>query len=106
MKKILSLVLAVLMLTAVLASCGAKNGQTLDEIKESGKLIVYTEAGFAPFEFIYNNEVVGVDIAICEEIAKETGAILDIVRFSRFERGEGIEKRKDDLAAEIAAMQK
>ena len=40
------------------------------------------------------------------EIAKEAGAALDIVRFSRFERGEGIEKRKDDLAAEIAAMQK
>ena len=40
------------------------------------------------------------------EIAKETGATLDIVRFSRFERGEGIEKRKDDLAAEIAAMTK
>ena len=40
------------------------------------------------------------------EIAKETGAQLDIVRFSRFERGEGIEKRKDDLAAEIAAMTK
>ena len=40
------------------------------------------------------------------EIAKEAGAALDIVRFSRFERGEGIEKRKDDLAAEIAAMKK
>ena len=76
MKKILSLILAVLMLTAVLASCGAKNAQTLDAIKESGKLVVYTEAGFAPFEFIYNNEVVGVDIAICEEIAKEIGVEL------------------------------
>ena len=40
------------------------------------------------------------------EIAKEAGATLDIVSFSRCERGEGIEKRKDDLAAEIAAMQK
>ena len=40
------------------------------------------------------------------EIANESGADLDIVRFSRFERGEGIEKRKDDLAAEIAAMTK
>ena len=37
--------------------------------------------------------------ALMAEIAKETGATLDIVRFSRFERGEGIEKRKDDLAA-------
>ena len=44
--------------------------------------------------------------ALMAEIAKETGATLDIVRFSRFERGEGIEKRKDDLAAEIAAMTK
>ena len=40
------------------------------------------------------------------EIAKAAGAELDIVKFARFERGEGIEKRKDDLAAEIAAMQK
>ncbi len=40
------------------------------------------------------------------EISKKTGAPLDVVRFARFERGEGIEKRKDDLAAEIAAMQK
>ena len=40
------------------------------------------------------------------EIAKAAGATLDVVRFSRFERGEGIEKRKDDLAAEIAAMTK
>ena len=40
------------------------------------------------------------------EIAKAAGAELDVVKFSRFERGEGIEKRKDDLAAEIAAMQK
>ena len=40
------------------------------------------------------------------EISKKTGAPLDIVRFARFERGEGIEKRKDDLAGEIAAMMK
>ncbi len=29
----------------------------------------------------------------------------DVVRFVRFERGEGLEKRKDDLAADIAAEQ-
>ena len=38
------------------------------------------------------------------EIAKATGAELDIVRFTRFERGEGIEKRQDNLAEEIAKM--
>ena len=40
------------------------------------------------------------------EVAKAAGAPVEIVRFARFERGEGIEKRKDDLAAEIAAMAK
>jgi elongation factor Ts len=38
------------------------------------------------------------------EVAKNAGAKIDVVKFARFERGEGIEKRKDDLAAEIAAM--
>ncbi len=40
------------------------------------------------------------------EVAKAARTTLDIVKFARFERGESIEKRKDDLAAEIAAMQK
>ena len=40
------------------------------------------------------------------EVSKAAGAPLDVVRFVRFERGEGIAKRKDNLAAEIAAMQK
>ena len=40
------------------------------------------------------------------EISKASGAKLDVVKFVRFERGEGIEKRKDDLAGEIAAMMK
>lgn len=40
------------------------------------------------------------------EIAKAANTNLDVVKFVRFERGEGIEKRKDDLAGEIAAMMK
>ena len=44
--------------------------------------------------------------ALMAEIAKASGAALDVVKFVRFERGEGIEKRKDDLAGEIAAMMK
>ena len=40
------------------------------------------------------------------EVAKAAGCTLDIVRFARFERGEGIEKRQDNLAEEIAKMAK
>ena len=39
------------------------------------------------------------------EVAKEIGANINIVSFERFERGEGIEKRVNDLAADIAAEQ-
>ena len=38
------------------------------------------------------------------EVAKAVGADIDVVRYARFERGEGIEKRKDNLAEEIAKM--
>jgi len=66
MKKILSLVLVALMLASVLciAGCGGKDDNTL---------VVYTEAGFAPYEFIYNNEIIGVDIAIVKAVAEELG---------------------------------
>ena len=42
---------------------------------------------------------------LAAEVAKEIGASIKIVSFERFERGEGIEKRQDNLAEEIAAMQ-
>ena len=38
------------------------------------------------------------------EVAKEISANINIVSFERFERGEGIEKRKDNFAEEIAAQ--
>ena len=39
-----------------------------------------------------------------QKVANETGADLSIRSFVRFETGEGIEKRKDDFAAEVAAQ--
>ena len=38
--------------------------------------------------------------------AKELGGSIEISEFVRFEKGEGIEKREDDFAAEVAAMTK
>ena len=65
MKKFLSLILVLAMLASVLCftSCG----------KDDNTIVVYTEAGFAPYEFIYNNEIVGVDIAIMQAVADELG---------------------------------
>ena len=43
---------------------------------------------------------------VMDGVAKEIGAKIDVVRFERFERGEGIEKRQDNFAEEIAAQMK
>lgn len=43
---------------------------------------------------------------VTDEVAKEIGAKIEVVRFARFERGEGIEKRQDNFAEEIAAQMK
>lgn len=79
MKKTLSLILAALMIVAALALTGCSSkSKSLDDIKKSGKLVVYTEAGFAPYEFIYNNEIVGVDVEIMNAVAKKLGVELEI----------------------------
>jgi elongation factor Ts len=38
------------------------------------------------------------------QVAKEVGGTIELTRFVRFERGEGIEKPTDDFAAEVAKM--
>ncbi len=69
-----------------LISCGKKadeNTDKLAQIKENGKLIVGLSADYAPYEFHIINEsgedeIVGFDVDIAEEIAKEIGVELEI----------------------------
>ena len=41
-----------------------------------------------------------------EQVAKSLGGKIKIKNFTRFEKGEGIEKKQDDFAAEVASMVK
>lgn len=41
-----------------------------------------------------------------ESVAKQVGAEISLVRFVRFETGEGLEKKNEDFAAEVAAQMK
>lgn len=61
MKKIFSLVLSLLFILS-LASCNKED-----------TLIVYTEAGFAPFEYVSGNKVVGVDVDIMNKVGEKLG---------------------------------
>ena len=46
--------------------------------KNSDELVMVTEAGFAPYEYYRDGEIVGVDVDIAKEIAKELGKKLVI----------------------------
>ena len=59
MKKVLLLVFMLIFLVG----CG----------KNENELIMVTEAGFAPYEYYDNGEIVGADVDIANEIAKEMG---------------------------------
>lgn len=63
MKKLLSITLAV----CLLASCLF----TLTSCKKT--LIVYTESGFAPFEYVSGGKIVGVDVDIMELVGEKLG---------------------------------
>ena len=64
MKKLLLLMTFIFMLT------GCK--------KDDNTLVLVTEAGFAPYEYYENGEIVGVDIEIANEIANALGKKLEI----------------------------
>lgn len=48
----------------------------MDDKKNTNELIMVTEAGFAPYEYYDDGEVVGVDVDIAKEIAKYLGKTL------------------------------
>lgn len=84
MKKIISLVMcAILLFTCAFAlfSCGEK-GKTLDEVKESGKLVVATSPDFPPFETLAedNKTVIGIEVEILEKVCAKLGVELEIVK--------------------------
>ena len=61
MKKLFALLFAV-MCIITLSACGTK-----------GTLVVYTEAGFAPFEYVEGGKIVGVDVEIMEKVGEKLG---------------------------------
>lgn len=85
-KRILALVVSISLVFA-LTACGKKDGASsdagkLEQIKESGKLVLGTSADYPPFEFHKEingkDEIVGFDIEIAKAMAEELGVELEI----------------------------
>lgn len=91
----LVVLLTLIMVTVAFAGCSQKSavesntgtetqkmGETLERIKSSGKLVLGTSADYPPYEFIKvvngKSEIVGFDVEIAKEIAKDLGVKLEI----------------------------
>ena len=97
MKKFLTVVLAVIMSIACLAltACGG----------DENTLYVYTNAGFAPYEYVNTKgEVVGVDIDIMKEIGEVLGykVVINDIEFNQILD----EVQKNEFAIGAAGMTK
>ncbi|MBQ5755003.1 MAG: elongation factor Ts [Oscillospiraceae bacterium] len=85
-----------------------KNANKPDAIKEKmiiGKLgKYYKENCLVEQEYVKDGDLTVEKYT--QQTAKALGGDIKIVRFERFAKGEGLEKRQDDFAAEVASMTK
>lgn len=92
MKKIISLVLAALMLCSTMigfASCSKEE-----------KIIVHTNAFFAPFEYYEGTEIVGVDVEIMNKVGEKLGKKIE---FTNVEFSAIIDNVKDGVVCDAGA---
>lgn len=82
---IISMLMGVLLLSTACGNTSADNvaeKSKLDQIKEAGKIVLGTSADYPPYEFHKEingkDEIVGFDIEIAKEIAKDLGVELEI----------------------------
>ena len=103
-KKLMSLALGAMMMLSLLTGCGSKTDDSapadstpaeetpaepaaaaslLEKVKTSGKLVVGTEAQYAPYEFKdLNASFAGCDMWLAQQIADHLGVELEVVDMS------------------------
>jgi len=81
LKKVLAIFIALLIVLPAIAG-GQKDVSVMERIKANGKIILGTSADYPPYEFHAlidgKDKIVGFDISIAEEIAKDLGVTLEI----------------------------
>lgn len=115
MRRVFCFILAAVMVTGLLAGCGAKKEEAaaapanrLEEILQRGYVTVATEPYFAPEEFIDptktgDEQYVGADIELAKFIAQELGVDLKIVPLEFTTVLSSVTEGKYDLAISALA---
>ena len=77
--------------------------QMIAENKVKGRMNnFFAEVCLLNQAFVKENKVTVADHV--KQVAKQLGGKIEVVKFTRFVTGEGIEKKEDDFAAEVASM--
>lgn len=74
MKKGMKILAAVLAVSLMIPFTGCTRG----ELKDKNKLIMATNAEFQPFEYMDNGKIVGIDVDMATQIAKDMNVKLEI----------------------------
>ena len=82
----------------------SKPDQVKAKIAEGKLGKFYTENCLLEQTFVKSDVFDGTVEKYVEHAAKQLGGSVKVAQFVRFERGEGVEKKADDFAAEVAAM--
>lgn len=102
-KKIIAATLVTVLLAASLTGCGGNKGKTVEDIKKAGKLVMATDAAWAPFEYIADSDTpVGSDIDLAQALADEWGVELEIINAAFDTLPQYLDNGKADIV--VAAM--
>ena len=97
--KTIALLLAVALLAMMVSGCSGDSASAVETIKKNGKVVMLTNAAFAPFEYMDGSEIVGVDVDIANEIAKELGVELEITNMDFDSIVDYVQSGKGDFGA-------
>ncbi|WP_225445481.1 transporter substrate-binding domain-containing protein [Paenibacillus arenosi] len=100
-RKLLLLLMVCMLVMTVLAGCGS-NKDKYDTVLENKKIVMATSADYPPFEFHKDidgkDQIVGYDIMVAQEIAKDLGVELEIQDMKFDVVLESINKGNADMA--------
>ena len=98
LNKMLALTLALALLLTLTVTASAEGYRTLDEIKESGKLVIGLFSDKKPFGYIdENGEYQGYDVYLARRLAEDLGVTLEPVSLDAPNRIEFLQSFKADI---------
>ena len=96
--KVISLILALVLVLSLAASATADGFRTLDEVKASGKLVIGLFSDKKPFGYIdENGEYQGYDVYLAKRLAADLGVELEPVSVDAPNRIEFLQSNKVDI---------